>query len=200
MATSIAADKAALRRRLGAARAAIAVKDRDRWSAAIIERTLAHPTVRDAAVVHAFVGALPGEVLTRPLLERLLEAGVRLVCPRVEADTLGHYVVTDLADLAASAMGLWEPDPVRCAPADLATIEVVLTPGLAFDLAGGRLGMGRAYYDRFLATAPATTIALAFELQLVDRVPLAVHDVPVDWIVTERRTIDCRAARGAEGA
>lgn len=200
-ATSIAADKAALRRRLRDERAAIDAKDGSRWSAAIAERVLAHPAVQAATTVHAFVGALPGEVDTEPLLQRLLDGGRRLVCPRVEGDALTHYVVDDLARLAAGPMGLREPDPHRCAPADLATIDVVLVPGLAFDEAGRRLGMGRAYYDRFLAfLSPTTTtaIGLAFELQVVDRVPVAQHDVPVDWLITEDRTIDCRAARAAE--
>jgi len=70
-------------------------------------------------------------------------------------------------------------------------IEFVLVPGVAFDLAGHRLGYGGGYYDRLLPMLPphAVRVAGAFEIQIVDRVPAAPHDVAVDAIVTESRIV-----------
>ncbi len=67
----------------------------------------------------------------------------------------------------------------------------MLVPGVAFDLAGGRLGYGGGYYDRLLPLlAPAAArVAGAFEVQLVDLVPATPHDLPVDAIVTESRLL-----------
>jgi 5-formyltetrahydrofolate cyclo-ligase len=74
---------------------------------------------------------------------------------------------------------------------DVAAIDWVLVPGVAFDLAGHRIGYGGGYYDRLLPTLreDAPRIAGAFELQIVERVPASAHDLKVDAIVTEARTI-----------
>jgi 5-formyltetrahydrofolate cyclo-ligase len=71
------------------------------------------------------------------------------------------------------------------------TIDWVLIPGVAFDMAGRRLGYGGGYYDRLLPTLrnDAARIAGAFEVQLVEYVPAAPHDVSVQEIVTEGRTL-----------
>ena len=66
--------------------------------------------------------------------------------------------------------------------------DVVLVPGLAFTAAGDRLGQGGGWYDRFLATVPAscTTIGVCFAEQTVDALPVEVHDVTMDHVVTDR--------------
>jgi 5-formyltetrahydrofolate cyclo-ligase len=82
----------------------------------------------------------------------------------------------------------------------LEKVEVALVPGLAFDLRGHRLGRGGGHYDRVLArlSPDSITIGLAFELQLMKRLPVEVHDVPVDLIVTEIRVI--KAAEAGRGS
>jgi 5-formyltetrahydrofolate cyclo-ligase len=70
-------------------------------------------------------------------------------------------------------------------------IDAVIVPGLAFDRAGGRLGYGEGYYDRFLEklmqakTPRAQFVGVAFDAQVVENVPMYAHDVPMDWLVTE---------------
>ena len=59
-----------------------------------------------------------------------------------------------------------------------------IVPGLAFTLAGDRLGYGRAYYDMFLPTVPAPSVGVCFADQLVDEMPVESHDVRVDMVVT----------------
>jgi 5-formyltetrahydrofolate cyclo-ligase len=72
---------------------------------------------------------------------------------------------------------------------------VVIAPGAAFATDGFRIGYGGGYYDRFLKNCPAVTIGLAFDMQVVDRVPHDVQrDVPLDYIVTEKRLIHCTSA------
>ena len=77
-------------------------------------------------------------------------------------------------------------------PADLpetpaAGIDLFLCPGLAFDRAGGRLGHGAGYYDRLLATAApgAATFGVSFSNGVVPSVPMAGHDIRMDFLVTE---------------
>ena len=73
-------------------------------------------------------------------------------------------------------------------------IDWVLVPGVAFDLHGHRIGYGGGYYDRLLPLLrkDARRVAGAFELQIVEQVPSAPHDLAVDAIITERRTMEVR--------
>ena len=72
---------------------------------------------------------------------------------------------------------------------------IVLTPGVGFDRHGHRLGRGKGYYDRAFGgvLAGAVRVALAYEFQIVSVIPSGRQDKRVDWIVTERRLIDCRS-------
>ncbi len=69
-------------------------------------------------------------------------------------------------------------------------MDLLIVPGIAFDLQGNRIGYGKGYYDRFLSKLKANNImALAFENQIIDKVPKTQNDIPVNVIVTEKRII-----------
>lgn len=163
---------------------------RERESAEVAAAVLAHPLVDAAQIVHSFIGALPGEIETRGLVRHLLDRGKQVVCPRVVGGSrdLDHRRIESLDDLVQSALGLWEPR-LGCPEVDVATLDVVLVPGLAFDRRGGRLGMGGGYYDRFLAASrargSAVTIGLCFANQLVEAVPQGPGDVRLDWVISD---------------
>lgn len=132
-----------------------------------------------AACVMAFVAA-KGEPDTDPLFARLQVAGKRLVLPRVED---GEIVVGDgTAPRASSRFGIDEPQ----GPAiDIAQVQLVIVPGLAFTLDGWRLGYGGGYYDRFLTRLPGVpTVGVCFTEQLVDVLPTAPHDVRMQRVVS----------------
>lgn len=161
---------------------------------------------RNAQTIHTYIGALTGEVDTRPVVASSLAGGKRVVCPRVEwypppmgrgawLPSMSHQAIGSLNDLERSERGLWEPrDGPAVPPEDL---DLIVVPGVAFDRAGNRLGLGGGFYDRFLSSVDAPTMALAFSLQLVPQVPTTAQDVPIDWILTEQETIDCRKGRDA---
>jgi 5-formyltetrahydrofolate cyclo-ligase len=130
---------------------------------------------------------------TLPLAAAALRRGKAVAVPRVNIATRGLELgaLTDLErDVAPGYRGIPEPR-AHCAPVAVAAIEWALVPGVAFDLRGHRLGYGGGYYDRLLPCLPVGTprVSGAFELQIVDRVPTTAHDLPVDAIVTETRTI-----------
>lgn len=181
--------KRALRRELRARRAAVPAALRFAWSKAIASRTASLPEWRDAGVVHLFIGSLPGEVGTRSLARAALLEGKTLLCPRVAGAELESRRVRSLDDLAPGHRNLPEPDPSRCELVPAGEAGLLLVPGLAFTARGDRLGMGSAFYDRLLAGIAAPAVALSFELQLVDELPSAPHDCPVDAIITELRDI-----------
>ncbi|EPE60492.1 5-formyltetrahydrofolate cyclo-ligase family protein [Exiguobacterium sp. S17] len=84
-------------------------------------------------------------------------------------------------------MGILEP---TTAETDL-DIDTCIVPGRVFDRSGYRIGWGGGYYDRFLATYRGATIALAYDVQVLDEIPIEPHDIPVELIVTEREMIRC---------
>ena len=183
--------KRVLRGEMRRRRASVPAALRAVWSRAIAARIESLPEWRDAGAVHLFIGALPGEVGTRALLDAAWREGKPVLCPRVAGDRIESYRVASPDDLAPGRGGLAEPDPARCERVAEAEADLILVPGLAFSEDGGRLGGGRGFYDRLLAGAAAPAIALAFELQMTGTLPLEAHDERVAAIVTELRAIRC---------
>ena len=69
-------------------------------------------------------------------------------------------------------------------------MDLLIIPGIAFDLQGNRLGYGKGYYDRLLSSRKAKyIIGLAYESQVINEIPNNDHDIPVNIIITEKRTI-----------
>jgi 5-formyltetrahydrofolate cyclo-ligase len=188
-----AAAKAALRRAALDRRAALGPERRSSAAAAIRERLAGLPSIERARTVLAFA-AFRHEVDLDPLLASAIDRGVGVFLPWIASrrpPTLEMSRVTDLAALVPGAMGIREPDPGRRRPGRVDRLDVVIAPGVAFDPAGGRIGYGGGYYDRLLPRLrPGTpVVAVAFDTQVVDAVPVGPDDVPVHAIVTETRTI-----------
>lgn len=130
---------------------------------------------------------------TSPLFHVAFGRGKAVAVPRVDIAQrmLELCAVTDVErDVAPGYRGIREPLP-HCNRIDPSTVDWVLVPGVAFDAEGNRLGYGGGFYDRLLPLLPpaAAKLAGAFELQVVDRIPTAAHDLPIDAIVTEMRTL-----------
>ena len=141
-----------------------------------------HPRLAEARIVLLY-SALPDEVPTLPLLNRLTTEGKTVLLPRVVSDTdmeLRRY--TGPNDLEPGAFGIMEPTGELFTDHDL--IDVAVVPGMAFDREGHRLGRGKGYYDRFLAQLPHIyKIGICFPFQLVDKVPADAHDMLMDEVV-----------------
>jgi 5-formyltetrahydrofolate cyclo-ligase len=187
--------KTALRREMRALRRSVSPEVRATASAAICERVLALPEL-DAPTGVLVYGAMPEEPDPTPLERELRARGVRIAYPRVAGPRLlTLHWVDDPSGLAIGALGLREASSEH--PEALPdAFQVVIVPGLAFDAGGHRLGFGAGYYDALLAALPAETltIALAYDGQIVERVPRAVHDRPVHVIVTPTRTLHVTTA------
>lgn len=136
------------------------------------------------------------EVQTDWLISQLLAAGSTVFVPWCADHELQLFRLQSLDELQPGAFGIPEPsseskaDSDRIGQAD--ELDVVLVPGIAFDRAGYRLGQGKGYYDRLLSqiSEACLLVGLAFDMQLVERVPVESHDVALDLIVTESQVID----------
>lgn len=74
---------------------------------------------------------------------------------------------------------------------DVNTLDVIIAPGVAFDLHGARIGFEGGWFDKCLKGFSGTRIALAYDFQVVSEMPMSVREKKVDWIVTELRTVQC---------
>ena len=180
--------KQALRARLSAWRDALAPGERAARSAAIAARMLAHPSWAAARRV-LLTAPYRSEWDARAVIDDALATGREVSLPRVDARRrmLEPVRIVDPGrDLVPGFHGIPEP-AAHCALAEVASIEWVLVPGIAFDRDGRRLGYGGGYYDRLLPrlSADCWRVAGAFAGQCVDRVPSAPHDARVDVLVTE---------------
>ncbi|HEX8011388.1 MAG TPA: 5-formyltetrahydrofolate cyclo-ligase [Casimicrobiaceae bacterium] len=193
--------KRSLRERVLQARDALPVAARAGYGDAIVAAISAREDFRAARTVLLSL-AFRSEWETRPLFAIALAQGKTPVAPRVNLASrmLELYAIADLArDLARGYLGIAEP-LAHCRAVAPVAVDWVLVPGVAFDTRGHRIGYGGGYYDRLLPTLrnDAPRIAGAFELQLIESVPAAAHDLKVDAIVTERRTLEI--ARGEAAA
>ena len=179
--------KAELRVRVLAARDAMTPDARADASARLHARVQALPEWQSAACVLLYLG-IRSEYDPRPLAQHLLDRGAQLVLPRIvrSSSTLEIRAVRNLQeDLQPGVWGLQEPDPARCAEVAPEALDLVLVPGVAYDMSGGRMGYGAGYYDRLLADPAlrAARVAALFREQLVSAVPREAHDLPVDVLV-----------------
>ena len=185
------ARKATLRDRMRLIRDAIPPDERARRARLIEDRLLGLSEFRAAGMVLLFY-SFGSEVTTTAIAEHILAEGKRLFLPYLTPQGMEAAEVLPGDPLLPSGYGPREPS--RRHPLDPAEVDLVVTPGLAFDRRGFRLGYGGGHYDRYLSRLrPETTrIGLAYSAQLIDRVPEESSDQKLHLVVTDSETVDCR--------
>ncbi len=178
-----------VRRRVLAARDSIAPGELARTAERIARRVVALPELAGARTVLAF-WSFGSEVPTGPLLEALTVAGHGVLLPRVTGEELELRTWSPGEPLSPTDFGAMEP--ADGAVVDAGEVDVVVTPAVAFDRAGGRVGYGGGFYDRlFRRMRPDTfRVGIAADAQIVDEgLPAGPFDLPVHAIVTGSEVI-----------
>ena len=157
-------------------------------SAAIARSLLDISAVKDARTVCVYISAFK-EPDTRGIIGALLSSGKRVAVPVTDEKsvTLSLSYIDSTSELGRGAYGIYEPTVIR--RADENDMDVIVTPGLAFDKRGGRMGFGKGYYDKLFEKTDALRIALCYDFQLLDKIPTEPHDAPMDITVTEKRVL-----------
>lgn len=161
----------------------------------IIKNTLKGlDSYKNAKRIMSFV-SMEGEVDTHPLIEEGIEEGKSIVVPITVHETR-ELLLSDLfslSELEVADFNIEVPKKEFLRLVDPGTVDLILVPGVAFAKDGYRVGYGGGYYDRFLSKIHSSipTIGLGFDLQIVDKVPVDSYDIPIDLIITEKRTINC---------
>lgn len=182
-----------LRQTLRRRRAALPPAARREAERRICRRIATHPAFRRARSVALYI-ACGSEADLWPLIHIARQAGKRVFLPRVEGRVL-HFVPIDRhTPMRRGAFGIAEPRQRR-RPAWRLDLDLVIAPLVGFDERGNRLGQGGGYYDRALAARLATSwrrplfAGAAFEVQACASLTAEHWDVPLDFVVTERRIV-----------
>jgi 5-formyltetrahydrofolate cyclo-ligase len=186
MPSEIQAAKAALRNHLRAALDKISPAVRLAESLDLCRRL--EPQLQSAHTI-LFYAPLPDELDVWLLLEKLLPAKKICALPAFDGATQSYSArrVTNLeTEIFTGKFGVSEPLS-SCVDIPLNRFDLVLVPGMAFDLNGHRLGRGRGYYDRILPATSGIKCGVAYDFQLLEKIPTEAHDTRVDYIVTPNR-------------
>lgn len=134
------------------------------------------------------------EVPSNDIFAKSYQYGKIVVLPAFDAETFDMALMkvdNPQKDLKVGPRGILEPDPMRCKTVPIEKIDIAIIPAVALDEKGGRIGSGEGYYDRLIPNLAITTrkVALAFEEQIIQQVPIESHDRHVDIIITDKRII-----------
>lgn len=155
----------------------------------ICKRLSELPIFSEAAYVYGYM-SLSWETGTKEILGRLFRQGVNVALPKVLGSEMDFFEVSSMDDLNEGTFRILEPKD-GCKKAEWPH-AVLLVPGIAFSRDGKRLGKGGGYYDKYLEKYPDhKTIALAYDFQIMEEIPVADHDRRVDVIVTESGICIC---------
>jgi 5-formyltetrahydrofolate cyclo-ligase len=183
--------KADLRKQLSAMLKNISPARRKTDSEKICASLKEHIFFREARSI-LFFAPLPEEVDIWPLLEETVNSGKVVALPCFDADQQvyrSRRIKNLHVEILSGQFGIREPS-IGCVEVPLDDLDLVLVPGMAFDLRGNRLGRGKGFYDRLLENFRGKKAGIAFEEQIVDTVPAGNLDVRMDAVLTPARAIE----------
>jgi 5-formyltetrahydrofolate cyclo-ligase len=154
-----------------------------------IQRQLLQSDLFRAANSLALYSPIHNEVFTEMVAEQALACGKKLVYPRVNDDALEFVEIAGPSDLVRGAFGVLEPRGTNVTPVE--RLDMVVVPGVVFDLSGHRLGYGRGFYDRALVqcSKECVKVGFAYDSQLVEQLPAVDHDERLSVLMTESRML-----------
>lgn len=125
---------------------------------------------------------------TIPIIEAAWDQGKKICVPKSNPinHQLDFYSIDSFEEVEVAYYDLLEPITDITMQMEKEAIDLMIVPGIVFDTYGFRIGFGGGYYDRFLADYPNETCSLLSEDQLMDKLPAQLHDIPINYLITER--------------
>lgn len=187
MSSSVEAAKHRIRASVRASRAARTLADREVASTALTQRLEAVCHQFSAITIACYL-PVRGEPDTTAFMRSRIEAGDTVLVPAMRADGLLDWVRLECVDTAINIgdFGILEPQGERLPPSTLEQVDVVFAPACAVDERGTRLGWGRGFYDRTLAslTQRPPVFAVVYDDEVFTELPREPHDISMTGIVT----------------
>jgi len=158
----------------------------------IFSRFLSDPDFLQSENIMFYI-SFKKEVETRNLIENAIAVGKKVFVPVIDKRRKNMHAseLRSLDEAKSGNFGIDEPEDGFLRIADSGNIDTIVVPGIAFDMRCNRIGRGLGFYDRFLArlSGKARFIALAYDVQILENIPITEADVPMNKIITETRTI-----------
>ncbi|MBK5243375.1 5-formyltetrahydrofolate cyclo-ligase [Clostridium sp.] len=162
-----------------------------KWNKSIFTKLVNSEFYKKSTVIFIFV-SFEDEVDTHQIINRAISDGKIICVPRIQSKATGIEIfkINSLTELRPGYYGILEPLE-RCPEVDSKNIDLIIMPGVAFDRHGGRVGYGAGFYDIFLnkMNRRVDKIALAYQFQVLNEVPMNELDVTIDGIITEEEII-----------
>ncbi len=176
--------KEKLRKKIIARRHELTPDYRESRSEALVDKLIDLEPVNTAERVMLYWPS-GGEISPLGLMKAAGCSSKQYIFPRVEGNKLGLYEIQDpRSQLVRGTYELLEPDPARCSRLEARHVDLIITPGIAFDRRCYRLGRGGGYYDRLLSRVPkGYSIGVGYQFQLLEQIPFKEHDQPVDRVI-----------------
>ena len=187
--------KSKIRSQMIEARDSQTIPEIEEKSRLIQEQFLSLPLVRKTGNIFIY-NSIRGEARTRGIIKNFFMRGKEVSVPVPDCDK-HELIVSKLDSLDELKEGVFGiPEPAKTKPVSPEQIDIIVVPGIAFDEKGNRIGHGFGFYDKFLRTVKGKPIvALAYEMQILQELPAEEHDVTIDYIITEKRVIECKSGK-----
>ncbi len=181
-----------IRKQKLALRAALSPEERQSAGQVMAGLLFSCPLWKEAEEIFSYV-SFREEADTLQILRGALAQGKKAAVPKVEGKRrMSFYYIDSMEELNPGFMGIPEPSGAKERKAVPGEQTLFIMPGAAFDTTGARLGYGGGFYDTYLAEYPSVPrVALAYSVQLADRIPSESHDIRVGLIITEKGMIRC---------
>jgi len=169
------------------------MQDVDTFSDKIINTIMKLPEFMNCRNIMLYL-SFNKEVNTYPLATWCLNNGKTVIAPyciQSERKIIPYKINNLTSDLTKSTFGVMEPKHKLLEKTNIEDIDLIIVPGVIFDKDCNRIGFGAGYYDRFLLKKlkNTPTIGIAYDYQIIDKVPTDEYDIPLNFIITEKRII-----------
>ena len=189
-------DKRALRRKILDERKNINIVKKEDMDNKILDKLYESEYYRKSKKIFIYI-SYDSEINTKGIINKALEDNKKVYVPRTEFKNrlMDAVEIMSLDNLVESDFGILEPS-IKEPHIDPNELDLIVVPGVAFDKQGGRVGYGAGFYDRYFNKISEDNIkkiikiALAYNFQVIEKVPMDKQDVPVNYIITEKEFIE----------
>lgn len=187
-------DKNLIREEILDIRSKLGKDEHEKKSEKIVNKLMTSEFYKNASNIMVYI-SFKNEIDTHEFIKKAIEDGKNIFVPITipEGKRLKPSHLKSFDELEIGFYNILTPKEEFIRYKDPKTIDLIIVPGLGFDTSGYRVGFGGGYYDRFLSSLPETPkVSIAFDFQILDKVPKESFDIPVDYIYTEKRAINCK--------
>ncbi|XP_076012406.1 5-formyltetrahydrofolate cyclo-ligase [Genypterus blacodes] len=196
---ALRAVKQSLRKEVKRKLSALSHEEKMRQSAVVSQKLLNHPKYVACKRIAVFL-SMHDEVCTEEIIKDVFKEGKSCFIPKYHSTGSSHMdmlQLTNLQDMQQLPLTTWnirqpaDDDASRLEALSSGGLDLILMPGLGFDLAGRRLGRGKGFYDSYLERCSRHpggkpyTLALAFKEQLCEEIPVDDNDVLINEVLYE---------------